>query len=231
MQDLADFPGQDSPAKGNLPAHELVYRKLRAMVLFGDLAPGQAVTIQGLIDELDVGMTPVREAIRRLVPQGALESRGNRRVSVPLLEASSISQIIVARQWLDPHLAIKACERATDASVAQLAAIDSQLDAAILAGDHRGYLQLNYLFHRRIYDMAEAPILAEMAEGLWLRFGPSMRVVCGRVGTQNLPDRHKETVEAMRARDAEAAAHAIREDVLQGMEQLRIAFEGSGGLT
>ena len=35
----------------------------------------------------------------------------------------------------------------------------------------------------------------------------------------------------MRARDAEAAAHAIREDVLQGMEQLRIAFEGSGGLT
>ena len=231
MQDLADFPGQATPSKGNLPAHELVYRKLRAMVLFGDLAPGQAVTIQGLIDELDVGMTPVREAIRRLVPQGALESRGNRRVSVPLLEASSISQIIVARQWLDPHLAIKACERATDTSVAQLAAIDSQLDAAILAGDHRGYLQLNYFFHRRIYDMAEAPILAEMAEGLWLRFGPSMRVVCGRVGTQNLPDRHKETVEAMRARDAEAAAHAIREDVLQGMEQLRIAFEGSGGLT
>ncbi|MEI4196056.1 GntR family transcriptional regulator [Roseovarius sp. E0-M6] len=225
MTEFADISGSEAPAPPNLPAHELVYRKLRAMVLFGDLSPGQAVTIQGLVDELGVGMTPVREAIRRLVPQGALESRGNRRVSVPLLKASSIAQIIVARQWLDPHLALKACERASDEDVAHLASLDTALDRAIETGDHRSYLELNYRFHKHMYDMAEAPILAEMAEGLWLRFGPSMRVVCGRIGTQNLPDRHKDTVEALRARDAEAAARAIREDVLQGMEQLRAAFD------
>ncbi|QYX58479.1 GntR family transcriptional regulator [Roseovarius sp. SCSIO 43702] len=226
VTEIAQIDTGGRTAQANLPAHEVVYRKLRAMVLFGDLSPGQAVTIQGLVDQLGVGMTPVREAIRRLVPQGALESRGNRRVSVPLLEASSIAQIIIARQWLDPHLALKACERASDEDVADLAALDERLDRAIEDGDHRAYLELNYRFHRRIYDMADAPILAEMAEGLWLRFGPSMRVVCGRVGTQNLPDRHKDTVEAMRARDAEAAARAIREDVLQGMEQLRAAFDG-----
>ena len=68
--------------------------------------------------------------------------------------------------------------------------------------------------------MARAPILADIAEGLWLRFGPSMRVVCGRIGTQNLPDLHKETIEAIANGDAEAAAAAIKGDVLQGMEQL-----------
>lgn len=215
-------------ARRNLPAHELVYRQLRRMVLFGDLTPGQAVTIQGLTERLGVGMTPVREAIRRLVPQGALESRGNRRVSVPLLDRQDIDQIIIARQWLDPHLALKACERAVVADVEKITAIDEALDAAIRTGDLRGYLEQNYRFHTHIYTTADAPILAEMAEALWLRFGPSMRVVCGRMGTQNLPDNHKATIDAMRARDAEGAARAIREDVLQGMEQLRLSIDSNG---
>ena len=36
-----------------MPAHQHVYEQLREMILFGDLAPGQAVTIQGLTDRLD----------------------------------------------------------------------------------------------------------------------------------------------------------------------------------
>ena len=214
-------------AHEKLPAHELIYRQLRDMVLFGDLAPGQAVTIQGLTTQLNAGMTPVREALRRMISQGALEFRGNRRVSVPQLNAADISEIIFARQWLDPHLTLRATERATGDDIAGLARIDAALDDAITNGDLRAYLHHNYRFHRRIYDLADAPILGDLADGLWLRFGPAMRVVCGRVGTQNLPDKHKATVEAMRARDAEAAARAIREDVIQGMEQLRQSLEVS----
>jgi DNA-binding GntR family transcriptional regulator len=43
-----------------LPVHELVYRQLRDQVLFGEFEPGQPVTIQGLTEALNVGMTPVR---------------------------------------------------------------------------------------------------------------------------------------------------------------------------
>src|SRR6056297_1094971 len=92
------------PEKGRLPAHEVIYRQLRALVLFGDLAPGQPVTIQGLTDRLSAGMTPVREAIRRLIAEGALESQGNRRVCVPQLTADHVGELIIARQWLDPYL-------------------------------------------------------------------------------------------------------------------------------
>ena len=52
------------------PAHESVYQGLRQMILGGDFAPGQAVTIQGLVELLGAGMTPVREAIRRLISEG-----------------------------------------------------------------------------------------------------------------------------------------------------------------
>lgn len=213
------------PGPGRMPAHEVIYRQLRALVLFGDLAPGQPVTIQGLTDRLGAGMTPVREAIRRLISEGALEFQGNRRVSVPLLSAENISEIILARQWLDPHLSLRATDRATPADLGQLTAMDADLDEAIRRGDLRGYLELNYRFHKRLYELADAPILADMADGLWLRFGPSLRVVCGRLGTQNLPDKHKDLLAAMRARDAESAARAIREDVIQGMEQVRQSFE------
>ncbi len=211
-----------------LPAHELIYRQLREQVLFGDLAPGQAVTIQGLVDSLGAGMTPVREAIRRLIAAGALEFQGNRRVCVPLLSATNISELIIARQWLDPHLALRATERVSLAQLDELTAMDGKLDEAIKRGNLRAYQELNYRFHKRLYDVADAPILADMADGLWLRFGPSLRVVCGRIGTQNLPDKHKDMLAAMHARDAERAARAIREDVIQGMEQVRRSLELSG---
>ena len=225
MNTAAGKPKTPPADRPGLPAHELIYRQLRDLILFGDLAPGQAVTIQGLADRLDAGMTPVREAIRRLIAEGALEFQGNRRVSVPLLSAGNISELILARQWVDPHLTLRATERATLEDLDELSELDKALDAAIRQGDLRAYLELNYRFHSRIYAIADAPILADLANGLWLRFGPSLRVVCGRMGTQNLPDKHKDLLAAMRARDAESAARAIREDVIQGMEQVRQSFE------
>ncbi|KZY40564.1 GntR family transcriptional regulator [Roseovarius sp. HI0049] len=218
-------PGEDA---ARLPAHELIYRQLRALVLFGDLAPGQPVTIQGLTDRLNAGMTPVREAIRRLIAEGALEFQGNRRVSVPQLTADHVSELIVARQWLDPYLATCATERATREDLDRLTELDAELDRAIETGDLRIYLERNYSFHKAIYDLADHPILANMADGLWLRFGPSLRVVCGRMGTQNLPDKHKEVLDAMRAGDGERAAQAICDDVVQGMEQVRLSFGKPG---
>ncbi|MEI4232811.1 GntR family transcriptional regulator [Roseovarius sp. D22-M7] len=224
MPERARKSSSQDTAALRLPAHEVIHRQLRALVLFGDLAPGQPVTIQGLSDRLNAGMTPVREAIRRLIAEGALEFQGNRRVSVPLLTVDNIDELIIARQWLDPCLTMRATKRATGDDLAHLRALDDDLDRAIAQGDLRGYLEMNYRFHSALYALAAAPILATVADGLWLRFGPSLRVVCGRIGTRNLPDKHKEMLGAMAAGDSEAAAEAIREDVTQGMEQVRQSF-------
>lgn len=226
---MAQHVENTDKASPGLPAHEKIYRRLRDLVLFGDLAPGQAVTIQGLAERLGAGMTPVREGIRRLTAEGALEFQGNRRVILPQLNADRISEITLARQWLDPHLTLRATERASLGDLGALTALDDALDVAIAGGDLGAYLDLNYRFHTALYRIAEAPILAALAEGLWLRFGPSLRVVCGQGGTQALPDKHKAMLEAMHARDAESAARAIREDVIQGMEMVRQALDQAEG--
>ncbi|WP_299968583.1 GntR family transcriptional regulator [uncultured Roseobacter sp.] len=205
------------------PAHQTIYEDLRARILFGDLAPGQAVTIQGLRKDLGAGTTPVREAIRRLTSDGALSMLDNRRVIVPELSTACIDQLDFMRQALEPELARQATGRLDTAALGGLHAQDTALNDAISKGDVRGYLTHNYRFHRMLYDCAAAPILATTVDRLWLRFAPSLRVVCGRYGTLNLPDKHAELLTALAARDSEAAGEAMRQDVAQGMRQVRAA--------
>src|SRR6056297_179020 len=204
-----------------LPAHEVVYRRLRDQVLFGEFEPGQPVTIQGLTESLGVGMTPVREALRRLTAEGALEFLGNRRIAVPVLDHRAIDELTVARKALEPELARRAAGNATRDDINRLTEIDTRLDAAIRRGDVGQYLIENHRFHADLYALATAPILSEMVLRLWLRFGPSLRVVCGQFGTRNLPDRHKDVLVALSADDGAAAAEAMLADVVQGMEQIR----------
>lgn len=207
-----------------LPAHELVYRRMREMILFGELAPGQGVTIQGITRMLGSGMTPVREAIRRLTAEGALEFLGNRRVCVPVLTVPQLDELGFARLAIEPHLAHRAALVATADDIARLDKIDGQVNAAIRLGDVGGYLKHNYTFHAVLYDLAGAQMLASIADMLWLRSGPSLRVVCGRYGTLNLPDKHAEALACMTSRDGAGAEAAIADDIRQGLDQIRVAL-------
>lgn len=207
-----------------LPAHEIVYRRIRDMVLFGELTPGQAVTIQGLVEALGTGITPVREAIRRLTAEGALEFKGNRRVCVPELTAAQLVELTFARVALEPHLAEVAAQKVQKADIDALEHLDAQVNAAIRKGDIRAYLEHNYRFHVGLYAHSGADILGAMVQGLWLRVGPSLRIVCGRYGTLNLPDKHAEAIAALRAGRVGDVAAAIRDDIVQGQEQIIAAL-------
>ena len=207
-------------SQAGLPAHEQVYRALRDSVLFGVLAPGEPVTIQGLVERLQAGMTPVREALRRLTAEGALQALGNRRIQVPVLGRAAVEELTVARLAIEPLLARRAAERASERHVSELTRIDGLLDVAISRGDIEGYLRENHAFHEALNGCADAPILQDMTNMLWLRFGPSLRVVCGQLGTRYMQDCHKDLIRALESQDPEAAAHAISEDVKQGMDMI-----------
>jgi len=207
-----------------LPEHQSIYREIRSMILFGVLVPGQAVTIQGLTELIGAGMTPVREAIRRLTAEGALESGGNRRVTVPMMTREKLEEIGFARLTIEPRLAEIAAQRMTDDCIAELVTLDASVDAAIESGGIERYLEYNYRFHFRLYEQAISPVLSKIAESLWLQVGPSLRIVCGRFGTANLPDKHDETLNALREGNPERASHAIADDIRQGLGQVRLTL-------
>jgi DNA-binding GntR family transcriptional regulator len=215
--------------KKKRPAHQSVHDELRDQILFGELAPGQPVTIQGIAEALGAGMTPVREAIRRLTSAGALSMMGNRRVTVPELTESGIEELDFMRKKLEPELTIRASANITPEGLDALRSEDDALNQAIDRGDIGAYLTHNYRFHARIYSLAQAPIMAATVDRLWLRFGPSLRVVCGRYGTKNLPDKHADLLAALVEGDPQAAANAMLEDIDQGMSQIREALRESAG--
>lgn len=207
-----------------LPAHEMTYRALKELLLFGEIAPGQAVTIQGLVTRLEVGMTPVREALRRLISEGALEFQGNRRVIVPVLTPENLSELKFARAMIERELTLKAFSNIDENGLKQLESLDAGLDSAIAHGDIGAYLRHNYEFHKTLYSDAGAPILESLADNLWLRYGPSLRVVCGRVGTQNLVDHHKQAIAAVRNGHFDEAAAAMSADVNEGIDYVIAEF-------
>ena len=210
-----------------LPDHEAIYRRIRDMILFGEVAPGEAVTILGLTGAIGAGMTPVRESIRRLTAEGALESLGNRRDCVPHVTADTLAEIRHARLAIEPHLAGLAAKEMNAETLVELRDLDGRIDAAIERGNVEGYLENNYRFHFRLYAAAQAPVLTRIALSLWLQIGPALRIVCGLYGTSNLPDKHSEALDALRDADADAAARAIHDDIAQGMDLVRRSLPGA----
>lgn len=208
------------------PTHERVYQSLRDMILFGDLRPGHVVTLQGIADQLDVSMTPAREAVRRLIAEQALQFHGNRRISVPQIDTDRLDELYDVRLLLEPRLAGKAIESDRDSLASRLEKIDVRVDQAIASGDIKTYLTQNYRFHFELYEAANSTISLPIIASLWLQVGPFLRVVCGRMGTSSLADHHKSAIEAIRENDKKRLIDEIRKDLSQGLDHLRVEVRG-----
>jgi len=210
-----------SPEPADLPAHERVYRGLRARILTGEMAPGESLTLRGLAESLGVSMTPAREAVRRLVAERALEMTASGRISVPVPDMARLAELFRARELLEPELARRAAPNANKATIQAMTEIDATIDRCLAQGDAAGYVRANTAFHATLYARAEAPALLALVESVWLQTAPFMRRIYGRLGTAALVDYHEAALAALQARDAAALAEAIRQDVAQGAAMLR----------
>ncbi len=200
-----------------LTTHESVYRSLRDRILCGGFQPGEAVTLRGIADELGVSPMPIRDAVRRLIAERALEMRDNRRVLVPPMTRAKFNQILYARQALEPELAALALPRLNPKTIAKIEVIDENLGKAVSDGDPQGYMRGNYQFHFTLYERASSDMLLALVGSIWLQFGPFMRMAYGRVGTSDLEDFHEVAIAAMKVADVTALRQAITDDIEQGM--------------
>lgn len=215
------------PLADSQAVHDQVYEAIRERLIIGRIAPGVGVSLRSLAAELGVSPMPVRDAVRRLAAERALAvNPANKRLSVPSLTAGRLEQLSQARLWIEPELAARAAPRADAGLLKRLKAIDAQVDEALRLGDVDGYMGANHAFHFALYERAGAEVLLAMAGGLWLQIGPFMRVVFGRVGADGLvADRHAEALDALKARDPDAARRAIAADITEGMDKMRAAVE------
>lgn len=205
---------------GGTAAHERLYRALRLRILHGELAPGQALTLRGIAQAYGVSMTPAREALRRLVAEGALMLSASGRVATPELSNDRIEELAALRALIEPELASRALPRAHLALIERLQTINMSNAEAAVKQDAVGYIRTNLEFHRTLYLRAQAPAMLAIAETVWLQLGPTMRSVYARLRRSEAPQTHRMILAALRAGDEPALRLAVRTDVTQGLRHL-----------
>jgi DNA-binding GntR family transcriptional regulator len=212
---------QRTPMKANAR----IYEVLRTMLLRGQLAPGTAIGFRQIAEQLNTSVMPVREAVHRLVAEGALEIRDNRRLYIPEMDQARFEQLMRVRLLLEPDAARLALPHIDSALLKRIRLEDEIIGEALETKNFASYMTGNYQFHFLIYRASHSRVFVNLIESLWLQFAPYMRLVYERYGSSDLPDQHAAACEAIGLRDENRLMQAIREDIIDGMSLM-----GSGVL-
>ncbi len=197
--------------------NEWVYQTLRTSIMCGEIRPGVALTIRGLAEKLDVSSMPVREALRRLASESAVDITDSRRVIVPLISPDKFKELYSLRILLETHAAELALPYISEKQVEHLIMLDKEVDASYSDGDIVSGSLANQAFHRYIYKQNPVQVCMPMIESLWLQLGPFARVALSKIEKYYEYDRHQEALEAIQQRDSFALRRAIEADIRDGL--------------
>ena len=200
--------------------HDQLFRTLRKRIMFGEVSPGQAMTLRGIGTEFEVSVTPVREALKRLAAEGALSISVTGRFQTPELSQDRIEELASLRALIEVELAVRALPRAHMALIERLQTINNSIALAVAKADAVTYIRTNLEFHRTLYLRAQAPAMLATVETVWLQMGPTMRALYGRLQRKDPPINHRLILAALKAGDEAGLRVAVRADVTQGLRML-----------
>lgn len=212
---------------GRETVQERVYGQLRRTLIGGGFAAGDALRIVDLAERLRTSTMPVREALRRLVSEQALEVLPNRTVRVPLITPGRLDDLQRARTLVEGRLVELAVSRLSPADVDAIDRINRDCDEAF---EHHGTnvalatSELNQRFHFAIYRAAGSAVLIPIVESLWLQSGPVVRAAAHiheRTGGRAATNHHHALVAALRGRDVGAATAALGADIGRSFDLVR----------
>ncbi len=196
---------------------EYVYERLRNAIMLGAIEPGTSLTMRGLADRLGLSPTPVREAVRRLSSEHAIQIKDNRRMTLPLMTSDRFEELVALRVAVEVHAAGRALPYMSDIIIGNLTEIDDRMDRFIAEKDLDQLTLLNQAFHRTLYTVNPAQASMPIVESIWLQLGPFQRQVIERLTEDYQIDRHKEILAALKIRDATALKEAITNDIRDGV--------------
>lgn len=197
---------------------ERVYHTIRGALIDGQYKPGERLRISALAAELGTSITPVREAIFRLISEQALEMKAATAIHVPRIDADQLREIQIIRSHLEGEAAARAAKRITNAQLAELEAIqDAFIEAAHV--DSRLASIRNRDFHFFLLKTAGLPLVETIVENLWIKMGPLLLIFNSLLPLREIAStqhKHFAVLDALRKHDAEGARKAMQSDIAWG---------------
>ncbi|GAB3435150.1 GntR family transcriptional regulator [Actinophytocola sediminis] len=205
-----------------------VYRRLRAEITAGVLAPGSPLRETSLAARFGVSRTPVREALRRL-EQDRLLVPGERGMVVRAIDPHEVVQIYDLRVLLEAEAAAQAARERRTADLARLAGLLDR-DRALADPDDATRMRTNLEFHAAVWQATHNPVLIDLLERL------TAHLVHAPHSTLSVGDRWRVAVEehasllaAVSDRDEQAARAIAAEHLTTAREiRLRLLREAAG---
>lgn len=211
--------GLTAPGRESLSSQ--VHGQLREALMAGRFWPGQRLRIRELAEAMGVSDTPVREAIMQLVREGGLTMRASQSITVVKLSLARYFELREIRFLLEGMAAAKAAPLLKPSDIATLEDLHADLIAAEARGAAEAATIANFRFHFLIYRASQAVDLVGILESCWLRNGPLLKLLYPHAPpTYPGPHQHLAIMDALRRRDGEAAAQAIRDDITEGGARL-----------
>jgi len=217
-----------------------VLERLMRRIESGEIRPGdQLPPERELMAQYGVGRPAIREALQAMERSGIVEiSHGERaRVVVPTardliaqiaggarhllqVEPDTLEHLLQARIFLEAGTARMAAERATPRDVAALRACVEAQRAPLPRLDD--FLSHDMAFHREIARIGGNPIFPAIVEAIFQWAGDYYRPLVRAPGAEPLTiAEHTRLVDAIEARDADAAEAAMRAHLLRSDAQYR----------
>jgi DNA-binding GntR family transcriptional regulator len=205
-------PGTSLQSTSELLA-DRAYAALRDRIVQLRIAPGAPINEDALGRELDMGRTPVREAIKRLALENLVTVFPRRGTFASEINITDLAHISDVRQQLEGHAAYRAAERLTPARREELETLLRRIDGPDGASPDE-LMELDAQIHRFVHRCTANPYLEET---LARYFNLSLRIwylVLDRL--PHLTERvreHRALLEAIRDGDAQRARRIAAEHV------------------
>lgn len=198
------------------------YEDLRQAIVSGELLPGERLLEEDLSARLGLGRAAVRMALVRLEHDGLVERERHRGARVRRVSEDEAVELLEARAALEGLAARHAATAADDAAIDGLRAIIAEMGQLREAGDLIGLSNVNARLHAGILEASGHETAKRLSRTL------SSQIVRYQYRTVLLPGRpdhslaeHSAIVEAIAARDPEAAEAAMQHHLLRVADALR----------
>ncbi|HEY8014368.1 MAG TPA: GntR family transcriptional regulator [Dongiaceae bacterium] len=198
--------------------HDRAYLELKKAIMSGAIRPGATITIRAMATALGTSPMPVREALRRLVAERALEMLPTRSVTLPLMTAERFDEISRLRIALEGLATEAGAQHLSREALRRLQQGNTEMNRMKNVGE---YLAKNQEFHFTLYQAAGMPIALQMIESLWLQAGPLLNLAIGEYGFEGAQDHHRELLEQLAKHNVKGARGAIEADITDAARIIR----------
>ncbi len=185
------------------------------------MPPGSVVEEGRLRDELEIGRTPIREALQRLSWENLVRSVPHRGTFVTDVNITDLARITEVRVVLEGHAARLAAERGTATDQEAIGDLLERLDQVELT-NQRELMRLDQAIHRHIYRAARNSFLETTLERY---FNLSLRlwylVLDRGVRLREAVEEHVELLRAVLAGDGRRAEEVMQRHVIGFEREIR----------